>query len=68
MKRLFLLTAGCLLLIALAASGCAVDLVSPTPGIEVSSSCVTCHSDKALLQELAVEEEEGVSEETTGEG
>ncbi len=66
MKRLFLLAAGLLFLILLSASGCTEDTISPSPGAEVSSSCVTCHTDKELLQQLAVEEE-GVSEETTGE-
>ena len=68
MRRLLLLTTGVLLLIALAASGCTQDLVSPVPGAQIASSCVTCHSDKELLQELAVEEEEPESGETTGEG
>jgi hypothetical protein len=68
MKRVLLLTVGLLFLIALTASGCIEDAVSPTPGAEVSSACVTCHTDKELLQQLAVEEEEVVSEETTGEG
>ncbi|MGB2584435.1 MAG: hypothetical protein WBC89_09845 [Dehalococcoidia bacterium] len=68
MKRLFLLAAGLLFLILLSASGCTEDTVSPIPGAEVSSSCVTCHTDKELLQQLAVEEEEEGSEQTTGEG
>jgi predicted small secreted protein len=35
---------------------------------EVVSSCVDCHTDKVMLQDTAVEPEEVVSEETTGEG
>lgn len=68
MKRLAFLIAVGLFLIALAAVGCSKDVVSPTPGEEVASSCVTCHTDKELLEQLAVAEEEEVSEETTGEG
>ena len=68
MKRLFLLAAGLLFLILLSASGCTEDTISPIPGAAIVSSCVTCHTDKELLKQLAVEEEEGVSEETTGEG
>jgi hypothetical protein len=68
MKRLFLLAAGLLTLILLSTSGCTEDTISPSPGIEISSSCVTCHTDEELLQQLAVEEEEGGSEQTTGEG
>ena len=68
MKRLFLLAIGFLFLITFAASGCIDDVVSPSPGVEVVSACVTCHTDKEVLQELAVEEEEEESEATTGEG
>lgn len=32
------------------------------------STCVSCHTDKARLEELAVEEEEVASEESSGEG
>ena len=68
MKKVALLVVGFLFLTAIAVAGCAVDIASPNPGAEVVSSCVTCHTDKEVLQELAVEEEEEASEETTGEG
>jgi nitrate/TMAO reductase-like tetraheme cytochrome c subunit len=34
----------------------------------VVSSCVSCHTDKDLLKEVATVEEAATSEETTGEG
>jgi hypothetical protein len=36
----------------------------PTP----AENCVSCHTDQGILQVLAVEEEEVVSEESSGEG
>lgn len=71
MKRLVAAVAAILALVSLTVIGCTnTDLVGPEPGDEagVASSCVTCHTDEDLLQELAVEEEEVTSEETTGEG
>ena len=67
MKKIVVLASGLLLLlIAFTYIGCSSDNVSPSPGAQVASSCVSCHTDKELLQQLAVEEEE--SGETTGEG
>jgi len=69
MKKVFWLTAGLVFLVALSISGCVDDDVSPNPGANVvASSCVSCHLDEELLKQLAVEEEESVSEETSGEG
>jgi len=47
---------------------------TPPPGAEAAAvlapahNCVSCHTDKASLKRLAVEEEEVKSEEATGEG
>ena len=71
MKKLVITVPVIIVLIALVTIGCTnKGLIGPAPdaGDEVVSSCVTCHTDKALLQELAVTEEEATSEETTGEG
>ncbi len=71
MKRLVTAVTAILVVIALAASGCSnKSLVgpSPEPGQEIVSSCVSCHTDKDLLKEVASLEEEGASEATTGEG
>jgi hypothetical protein len=62
------------------AAGCAGETSSPeappettTPSVppgtaEVASTCVGCHTDKALLQKTATEVEEEKSEATSGEG
>ena len=43
--------------------------LSPDTGQEIVSSCVSCHTDKALLKEVASPEpEKEVSEATSGEG
>jgi hypothetical protein len=58
-------------LLALSAIGCTnKELVGPAPGEgeETVSTCVTCHTDKDTLKELATEEEVVKSEATTGEG
>jgi hypothetical protein len=71
LKKLILAVLVIVILIILVVVGCTnKGLVGPAPGtgVEVSSSCVTCHTDKTILKELAVTEEEAVSEETTGEG
>ena len=72
MKRLVLATGIILVLVALVAIGCTnKDLVGPSPeaGQEVVSSCVTCHTDKDILKEVAtLEPEEAKSEATSGEG
>jgi cytochrome c553 len=71
MKRLIITTIVLLVIIASTVAGCSnKSLVGPAPEAEgeVVSTCVTCHTDKATLQELAEEETEAVSTETTGEG
>jgi len=71
MKRLVLVVAVTIVLVALAAAGCAQKeaAVTPPEGEEVVSSCVSCHSDKDLLKEVASPEpEEEKSEATSGEG
>ena len=71
MKRLVAVIAGILLLVAPVAAGCAEEepAVTPGEGEEVVSSCVSCHTDKDLLKEVASPEAEEVkSEATTGEG
>jgi rhodanese-related sulfurtransferase len=43
--------------------------VAEMPATQAASNCITCHTDRTALQSLAVEEEEEkVSEESTGEG
>ncbi len=67
MKRLVLAVMVILVLVVLAAAGCAEKEQEPAP--EVVSSCVTCHTDKDTLKEVATPEpEEATSEATTGEG
>jgi len=71
MKRLVLVFVAALVLLALAAAGCAEKepAVTPEEGEAVVSSCVACHTDKDLLKEVASPEpEEEKSEATTGEG
>ncbi len=71
MKRLVITVTIILVLVALAAIGCTnKELVGPSPetGQEVVSTCVTCHTDKDTLKEVATQEEEVQSEATTGEG
>ncbi len=72
MKRLVLAVTVILVLVTLAAAGCAgQEPVSLAPGEEqgIVSSCVTCHTDKDILKEVATPEpEEAKSEATSGEG
>jgi len=71
MKRLVTVVAVILVLVALAATACTnKELVGPSPEAapEVVSTCVTCHTDKDTLKELATTEEVAKSEATTGEG
>ena len=71
MKRLVLVVAVTIVLVALAAAGCAQKeaAVTPPEGKEVVSSCVSCHSDKDLLKEAASPQpKEEKSEATSGEG
>jgi cytochrome c553 len=66
MKWVVLLVAGLLLMIALVAAGCTPG--APPEQEEAVNSCTSCHTDKDLLKEVAVEPEVVTSEETTGEG
>ncbi len=71
MKRLVMTFAVILVLFALSVIGCTnkeLAGATPEPGEEVVSTCVTCHTDKDILQETATVEEEAKSEATTGEG
>ena len=71
MKRLVTTVTIFLVLVALAAAGCTnKGLIPPSPEAdqEVTSTCVTCHTDKDTLKELATTEEAVNSEATTGEG
>lgn len=71
MKRLVMSVTAILVLVSLVAIGCTnKDLVGPSPetGQEVVSTCVTCHTDKDTLKEVATTKEEAKSEATTGEG
>jgi cytochrome c553 len=70
MKRLVLAIAVILVIVALAAAGCAgEELPAVDEGELVASSCVTCHTDKDTLKEVATPEpEEATSEESSGEG
>ena len=71
MKRLALTVIALLVIVTLAAAGCAEKepAVTPEEGKETVSSCVTCHTDKDILKEVASPEpEEATSEATSGEG
>ena len=71
MKRLVLAVGIILVLVVLVAIGCTnKELIGPSPGAEpeVVSTCVTCHTDKDILKEVATTEEEAQSEATSGEG
>lgn len=71
MKRLVLAVGIILVLVVLVAIGCTnKELIGPSSetGQEVVSTCVTCHTDKGILQEVATTEEEAQSEATSGEG
>jgi len=68
MKRLVLAVIATLLLVTLGAVACGGQEAGPTPGGETASTCVSCHTDKALLKEVAEPEEEETSEATSGEG
>ncbi len=72
MKRLVMAVTVIVLLVVFAALGCTNrELVGPLSGTEpeVVSTCVTCHTDKDTLKEVASPEPEEVkSEATSGEG
>jgi nitrate/TMAO reductase-like tetraheme cytochrome c subunit len=66
MKRSVLLVSGLLLVVLILAAGCNREV---TLEKETASSCVTCHTNKDTLKEVASPEPEAVtSEATTGEG
>jgi hypothetical protein len=66
MKRLVFTVIGVLIIVLLVAVGCVEEEGIGPPPEELVSSCVTCHSDKTILKELAVEPE--VVEEEAAEG
>ena len=70
MKKLVTAVTIILVLVAIAAIGCTnKGLIGPAPEAEeITSTCVTCHTDKDTLKELATTEEVAKSEATTGEG
>ena len=72
MKKLVTALTVILVLVVFAAAGCTnTNMIGSPPGAgeEILSSCVSCHTDKALLQEVASPEYvEEVSEVTSGEG
>ncbi len=71
MKRLALAFSIVIVLLVIAAAGCAEKELGLTPDdkTEVVSSCVTCHTDKDTLKEVAAPEPvEEKSEATSGEG
>lgn len=70
MKRLLPSLFAILIIISLVANGCRTgEPFVMTGETEVISSCVTCHSDKDILQKVAMpESEEKKSESTSGEG
>jgi len=72
MKKLVVVLTVILVLVVFPTIGCTnTDMIglSPDTGQEVVSSCVSCHTDKALLKEVASPEpEQEESEATTGEG
>ena len=68
MKKLALAIITIILLVTLAAAGCAEKEPTVVPGEGIVSSCVGCHTDKDILQAVATPEEEEKSEATTGEG
>ena len=70
MKRLLLGVIVILGLVTITSVGCAEKESGLTPedGEALVSSCVACHTDKDLLQEVATPEEKEESEVTSGEG
>jgi hypothetical protein len=70
MKKLGLALTALLLLLMLASFGCnGQETTAPEDGQPVVSTCVTCHTDKDTLKEVASPPvEEAKSEATEGEG
>ena len=68
MNRMVCILFTALLLITLSVSGCEKEEL-PCEEEQVVSTCVACHTDKEILQEVASSEPaEEVSAETSGEG
>ncbi|MBA7686854.1 hypothetical protein ES703_95313 [subsurface metagenome] len=70
MKRLVVAVVVILIVLIIGGARCAEKepAVTPEEGEEIVSSCVSCHSDKDLLKEVAAPEVEEKSEATSGEG
>ena len=71
MKRLVFAVIGLLFIVAFVGVACVEEEpVGPVPeeGEGVASSCVTCHSNKDILKEVATVPEEEEAEEPAGEG
>ncbi|MGD9142472.1 MAG: hypothetical protein PVG61_01350 [Dehalococcoidia bacterium] len=72
MKRLVTAVAIMFVAVLFTVVGCTnTDMIGPSPGEDqgISNSCLTCHTDKTVLKEVASPETaEQVSEETSGEG
>ena len=71
MNRLLLTIVGLFIIFPIIAVGCSAKEPAgliPEEGEVVVRSCVACHTDKGLLQEVATEPEEATSEATSGEG
>ena len=72
MKRLLAALAIIFVIVIFTIAGCTnTGMIGPSPGDDsgVTNSCLTCHSNKTALQEVASPETgEQVSEETSGEG
>ena len=66
MKRLATAIIALLALTALIAPGCSNQSLLGVSPEEAVNSCVTCHTDKDTLRELATVEEHVMSAETTG--
>jgi len=71
MKRLLFAVTGVLIIVPLVVVGC-IERESVGPALDdgevMTGSCVTCHTDKDLLEQTATQLEEEKSEETSGEG
>jgi predicted small lipoprotein YifL len=74
MKKLAISLAGIITLAALLVAGCGQGAPlgetpsSPAAEAPVVDSCVTCHTDKALIQQTASTETVEAPEEASGEG
>ena len=72
MRRLIFILVAIFVLGVLFSVGCSnKSMIGPSPGAgeEIASSCVSCHTDKSQLKEVAIPEPvEESSAETSGEG